>query len=172
MMVRTSVLREFGYRDCGWPEDYDLILRLIGAGHEIGVVPRRLLGWRDSPGRLSRSAPEYTGPRFTACKAAHLASGFLSRTRRYVLWGYGSTGRALRAALLEHERAPSHIVELHPGRIGQRIHDALVIPPEALAGSRDVPIVVSVAGAGPRSRIRDALGAMGFDELRHFVCAA
>jgi len=172
LVARTPVLRTFGYRACGWPEDYDLVLRLLGAGHAIGIAPRRLLGWRDGPDRLSRTHPDYALERFTACKAAHLAAGPLAGHRDYVLWGYGSTGRALRRALLAHGRAPSHIVELHPRRVGQRIHGAPVIPPSALHRLRDRPVVASVAGAVARARIRGALGAMGFRELRDYVCAA
>lgn len=172
LMIRTDVLRAFGYRDCGWPEDYDLILRLLAADHEVAVVPRRLLGWRDSSGRLSRTSSTYALDRFSACKAAHLASGLLARSREYVLWGYGSTGRGLRRALLAHERTPSHIVDLHPGRLGQSIHGAPVIEPAALHGLRGAKIVVSVAGAGPRDEIRRALAGMGFRELDEFVCAA
>ena len=172
LMIRSDLLRAFGYRDCGWPEDYDLILRLLAAGHEIAVVPRRLHGWRDSSGRLSRRSPAYSLDRFTACKAAHLASGLLARSRDYVLWGYGSTGRALRRALLAHDRTPSHIVELHPGRLGQTIHGAPVIEPADLRALRGAKIVVSVAGIGPRNEIRRSLAGMGFRELDEFVCAA
>jgi hypothetical protein len=35
-----------------------------------------------------------------------------------------------------------------------------------------MPLVVSVAGAGPRAEIRDKLSALGFEELRDYVCAA
>jgi hypothetical protein len=172
LMIRTRWLRDLGYRSRGWPEDYDLVLRLLARDVEIGVVPRRLLGWRDSAGRLSRTAPEYETLRFTACKAAHLASGLLAGDREYVLWGYGSTGRTLRRALLAHDRSPSHIVELHPGRIGQRIHGAPVVAPDALPALARRPIVVSVAGVVARTRIRAALADMGFREGVDFVCAA
>ena len=37
LMIRHSVMRTQSYRDCGWPEDYDLILRLLAAQHTIGV---------------------------------------------------------------------------------------------------------------------------------------
>jgi len=89
-----------------------------------------------------------------------------------VLWGYGSTGRSLQRALRSHGKKPSAIVEVHPGRIGNRIQDAPVIAPEALAGRRDQPLVVSVAGATARQLIRDALRELGFEELRDYVCAA
>jgi glycosyltransferase involved in cell wall biosynthesis len=172
LMLRTDLARAFGYHDVAWPEDYDLVLRLLAAGRRIGVVSRRLLAWRDSPGRLSRVDPRYGLDRFVACRAHFLAAGLLAATRDYVLWGYGGTGRALRRALLAHGKVPSHIVEIKPTRIGQRIHGADVIAPPALVALRGRPIVVSVARAGPRAEIRAALAAMGFVELRDFVCAA
>src|SRR4029453_4755359 len=124
LMVRRAVLSRFGYREQGWPEDYDLVLRLLGAGLEIGVVPRRLLAWRDGPGRLTRTHPVYALDRITACKAAFLAAGFLAGTEAYVLWGYGGTGRALHHALRRHGKRPCHIVEVHAGRLGNQIHGA------------------------------------------------
>lgn len=172
LMVRGDVLRRSGYRACGWPEDYDLVLRLLEAGHAIGVVPRRLLSWRDHPARLSRTAPEYDLSRFTACKAAFLARGFLAATEEYALWGYGGTGRALTRALRAHGKRPAYIVEVHAGRLGQAIHGAPVVPPAALPDLPWRPLVVSVAGVMPRTQIRAALVGMGRVELRDFVCAA
>jgi GT2 family glycosyltransferase len=172
LLIRSEILKQMRYRERGWPEDYDLILRLLAAGRKIAVLPRRLLCWRDQPGRLSRSSPVYAIDRFTACKAAFLAEGLLAGSVEYVLWGYGATGKALRRALLEHGRRPSHIVELHPGRLGTRIHGAPVIPPEALEALPHRPIIVSVAGAGPRQEIRGDLQRMGFGEGIDFVCAA
>lgn len=172
LMIRRGVLAAFGYRDPGWPEDYDLLLRLLGAGHEVGVVPRRLLAWRDTPGRLSRTSPTYRNERFTACKAEHLAATFLRRHDEYVLWGFGDTGKAMRRALLPHGKHAALIVELHPRRLGKTIHGAAVIHPEELPGRRGLPILVSVAGAEPRQQNRQWLSAAGFVELRDFVCVA
>ena len=172
LMMRRMPLIELGYRDCGWPEDYDLLLRALTHGWRIGVVPQRLLSWRDAPQRLSRTHPAYGLERFTTCKAAFLADGFLKDTDTYVLWGYGDTGKALRRALLRHGKTPSHIVELHPGRLGKRIHGAPVVPPQALPGLPRRPLIVSVAGEQARGEIREALGGMGFVDDRDFVCAA
>jgi glycosyltransferase involved in cell wall biosynthesis len=172
LMLRRAPLLELGYRDAGWPEDYDLVLRALARGLEIGVVPRRLLAWRDGPGRLSRTGDAYALPRFVSIKAAFLADRFLAGHDRYVLWGYGGTGRALRRALLAHGKQASHVVEVHPGRLGNTIHGAPVVPPEALAGLRALPVVVSVARVKPRNEIRAAMAAMGFAETRDYVCAA
>jgi glycosyltransferase involved in cell wall biosynthesis len=172
LMVRREVLAAFGYRDRGWPEDYDLLLRMVTAGHALASVPRRLVSWRDGPERLSRRDPRYALERFIACKAFFLATHFLARSERYVLWGYGDPARALRRALLAHGKRPSHVIEVHPGRLGNVIHDAPVIPPAALPRIDRRPVIVSVAGASARVEIRGAMRAMGFQESRDFVCAA
>jgi glycosyltransferase involved in cell wall biosynthesis len=172
LMIRRDVLQAFAYRDVDWPEDYDLLLRLLAGGHRVSVVPRRLVAWRDSPARLSRTDARYGLDRFTACRADFLSHGFLRDARTYVLWGYGDTGRLLRRALLAHGKSPSHIVEVKAQRIGQRIHGAPVIAVEALPALRGARVIVSVARAGPRAEIRAALTAMDFVELRDFVCAA
>ncbi len=172
LAIRNEALSRLGYRDVGWPEDLDLVLRLITAGERVAVLPRRLVGWRDHPGRLSRTHASYGLDRFTACKAAHLARGLLAGQRTYVLWGYGPTAKSMRKALLEHDLTPSHIVELHPRRIGREIHGAPVIAPEGLAALAHPRIVAAVAGAGPRARIRAWLTEHGHRDGVDFVCTA
>lgn len=172
LMIRRDTLAELRYRDCGWPEDYDLILRMVTRGDEIGVVPQRLLCWRNSPQRQTWIGEQYSLDRLTTCKAAFLAAHFLAGTDTYILWGYGDTGRAVHRALLHHGKRPSHVVEVHPGRLGNVIHGAPVVGHEQLPQLPHRPVVVSVAGEGPRRQIRDAMTAMGFREVRDFVCTA
>jgi glycosyltransferase involved in cell wall biosynthesis len=172
LCIRRSVLVAYGYRDRGWPEDYDLVLRLLGDGRQLSSLPRRLLLWRDHADRLSRTHATYSIAAFTACKADFLARGFLAKRDDYVLWGYGETGKALRRALAFYDKDPAHIVELHPGRIGEIIHGAAVIRPEELPAVPRRPVVVSVAGVRPRTEIRTSLEGMGFQELSDFICAA
>lgn len=172
LTVRRDALLRTPYRDHGWPEDHDLILRLLRAGPCVGTVPRRLLGWRDSPSRLSRTDPRYALDRFTACRAHHLRHDFLAGESHYTLWGHGRTGRALKRALAEHDLETNLIVDVHPRRIGQRIANARVIAPDSLASARPNRIIVSVAGSKPRREIRAALLEMDFREGQHFVVAA
>ena len=171
LMFRRAAVSE-GYHDAAWPEDYDLVLRLLESGRQLGVVPERLLHWRDGAGRLSRTSERYAIPAFVACKAEYLARGYLQNTDRYVLWGYGDTGKALAEALAQRGKHPSSIIELHPGRLGQLIRGVRVIPPEKLPDLPRQPLLVSVAGLTPRSEIRAALAAMGFTEAHDFVCCA
>ncbi len=172
LTVRRDVLMQHRYRDNGWPEDYDLLLRLLARGHHIGVVPRRRLAWRDHPQRLSRTSATYGLDRFTDCKSAHLANTVLANVAHYDLWGYGSTGRALRRALDRRGKHPRRIVEVHPRRLGQRIHGAPVIPPKRLPELPRAPLLVSVSGIGPRTLIRRFLATIDYQESRDYICTA
>jgi hypothetical protein len=69
-------------------------------------------------------------------------------------------------------KRPSHIVELHPGRLGQTIHGAPVVSPEALRSLPALPLVASVAGLEPRSQGRAFLNDLGRRETVDYVCAA
>jgi glycosyltransferase involved in cell wall biosynthesis len=172
LIARREVMSSLEYRDCGWPEDYDLILRLITGGEKVGMLPRRRLLWRHRPDRLSRTDERYGVDRFTACKAAFLAESFLAAEGEYTLWGYGHTGKAIRSALEKYGKRPRYIVEMHPGRLGNRILGAEVIPPSRLAVLPRRPMLVSVAGEDPRREIRRWLAAADFVELRDYVCVA
>ena len=172
LMLRRVALLNASYRDTPWPEDYDLVLRLLEGGEQLGMVPERLLHWRDGASRLSRSSARYSISAFVECKAEYLARGFLKQVERYVLWGYGDTGKALAEALAQRGKHPSAIIELHPGRLGQLIRGVRVIPPEMLPSLPRQPLLVSVAGITPRSEIREALAHLGFSEQHDFICCA
>jgi glycosyltransferase involved in cell wall biosynthesis len=172
LMIRRDVLVELGYRDPSWPEDYDLLLRLLEARHAVGVVSERLLHWRDGASRLSRSSARYSIPAFVECKAEFLARDFLAHSEQFLLWGFGDTGKALANALARRGKHPAAIIELHPRRLGQLIRGVRVVAPQALRDLPRLPLVVSVAGLTPRTEIRAALSALGFVERRDYICAA
>lgn len=172
LMIRREVLAAHRYRDLGWAEDYDLILRLLAAGHDIGVVPRRLLAWRDSPARATRADARCAMEQFTACKALVLANGILRGEPTYGLWGFGGTGRAIRRALREHGKTAAWIVDVHPGRLGNRIDGSPVLHPDHLPPPGRQPLLVSVARASARAEIRTFLQERGWRELHDFVCVA
>ncbi len=174
LFIRRATLLEFDYhRGRGWPEDYDLVLRLLQNGRRIGVVAQRLLHWRDGVSRLSRTSDNYSLAAFVECKAEVLGQRLSGRERPLPALGeFGDTGKALSNALARRGKHPEAIIELHPGRIGQSIRGVPVVTPSKLPSLSPRPLVVSVAGLGPRSEIRQALTQMGYRELRDYVCAA
>lgn len=172
LIFRRGVLEQFPYRECGWPEDYDLLLRLLAAGQRIGTVPRRLLAWRDHEARLTRTHAAYRQEQLTECRAHHLAGGILASRIDYLLWGYGGTGRQLARALAAQGRRPTGIVEVHRGRLGNRILGAPVLSPEELPPPGEIPLLASVAGCRPRQQIRQYLDERGWREGLDYLCTA
>lgn len=180
LLMRTSTMNQVGgYQDHPWPEDWDLYLRLHRANARIGVVPRVLHAWRLSHDSLSQSSSNYSLDAFTQCRAHHLAQSW--NLNEYILWGYGSTGRALCRALSALHCRPKAIVELHPGRVGQTIQGAPVIAPTQLAGhlrqAREInpqfpPVLFSVAGKKARKQMTESAQKLGLKVNQDFIYCA
>lgn len=176
LMFRANVLRKLQYRDMGWPEDWDLLLRTLHQGHEIGMCPEVMHQWNLSTSSLSAVHESYTTQAFLKCRAHFLAHSFLKEESEYSLIGYGNTGKALRKAMRKHGKTCTKIYELHPDRIGQNIEGAAVVHQKDIAqvNAQGIAqkILVSVAGADARKKIREVLAAKQYRDGDHFVCTA
>ncbi len=156
LVVRRSVFELVGgYRDMGWPEDYDLLLRLWEAGYQFGKVPEVLLEWRERPGRLSRTDSRYAEDAFRRCKVHFLRLRIAGRP--VVVWGAGPVGKAFARALQHEGHKVAAFVDLDPRKIGQTIHGAPVVPPAAIGKYEAAFIVAAVGSADARAEIRDSL---------------
>ncbi|MCA9547593.1 MAG: glycosyltransferase, partial [Myxococcales bacterium] len=107
LMRRAVVEARGGYRMAGWPEDYDLWLRLLNDGVRIGKTPEILTFWRDHSRRLTRTAAYCAAQAVAACKAHHLVRGPLAGGRPYWVAGTGPDGKRLVLALVALGRPPS-----------------------------------------------------------------
>lgn len=161
-----------GYRDVGWPEDYDLILRLWAAGGSFAKVDAVLLRWREAPDRLSRTDPRYTLAAFVACKAHHLSRTLLVGGRPAVVWGAGPVGKSIARALASASVRIEAFVELDPRKIGQKIHGAPVLDPDAGLRARGPLHLAAVGQEGARDRLVEMLSEAGLVELEDFVAVA
>lgn len=170
LAIRRESIGELGWRDRGVPEDYDLVLRLVESGRRIGVVARALLVWRQGESRLQRTSPAYSHEAFARAKAGFLARGFLRDAERYVLVGFGNSGKRMRAALARESRMPLAIVDIH--RKGNVVDGIPIVDADALGALPRVPMIVCVSGAAGRAGVRHELAQRGFVERRDFVCCA
>lgn len=176
LAVRRPVFRALdGYRDPGWPEDYDFVLRLHRAGMAAANVPRRLLHWRRHGDNLSTSHPAYAPEAFLRCKVHFLLHGFLPEGRPTVVWGAGEAGKPLARALGEAGRRPAGFVDLDPRKVGQEIHGCPVWDPDGFrrrypdpGGRGDAYVLGAVGAPGAREEIRRALRETGRRELADF----
>lgn len=161
-----------GYRDRGWPEDYDLVLRLWAAGGRLGKVPATLLRWREGPERLSRTHERYSPEAFLACKVHYLRATLLKGKRGAVVWGAGPVGKAVARALSGAGTRLLAFVEVDPRKVGQEIHGAPVVDTEAGLATRGALHLAAVGQQGARERLRSTLAGGGLEELTDFVAIA
>lgn len=169
MVVRREwLLRMGGYREMGWPEDYDLWLRMRQAGARFGRVAEVLLRWRDGPARLSRTDARYSADRFLRIKAHFLAEGPLRSCDGVFIWGAGRIGPRLARCLEKEGCQPAAFVDIDPKKIGRMRRGRPVISPRALPGRLSQfhrPVVLaSVGSEGAREEIRNRLLQMGMRE--------
>ncbi|MGD2070305.1 MAG: glycosyltransferase [Gemmatimonadota bacterium] len=170
--VRAEAVDEVGgYRDRGWPEDYDLLLRLREAGGRFAKVGAMLLRWRDRSDRLSRTAAPYAPEAFRRCKVHFLLRDHLA-DRDAVVWGAGPTGKAFAVALGEAGGTLRAFVDLDPRKIGQEIHGVPVVPPGAVSDHRDAYVLAAVGQEGAREEIRATLRGAGWAEPDDFRAVA
>jgi glycosyltransferase involved in cell wall biosynthesis len=173
-MLRRDVLETVGgYRTCGWPEDYDLLLRIWQRGYAIAKVPEVLLLWRESEARASRVHPEYGPDAFRRCKIHYLRETLLAEGRPALVWGASRVGKLLARELLAAGIPLYGFVELDPRKIGQTIYGAPVLSlPEALSRRGEALGLAAVGQAGARDEIRTTLQAAGWIDGLDFCCVA
>ena len=176
-MVRRSVLEEArGYREVGFPEDYDLWLRLAAAGKRFGKVPEELYFWRHHEARLTFTDPRYAVERFLACKAHHLTYGPLKGVDRVIVWGAGQTGRRLSKHLIREGASVTTFIDIDTAKIGGTLRNRPVHSPEdlpqLLEETTSRVLVAAVSSRGARALIRQRLESLDLLETVDFWCAA
>jgi glycosyltransferase involved in cell wall biosynthesis len=169
LMARAELV---SYRDEGWPEDYDLVLRIWEAGGRFRNVDRLVHRWRDHPRRLTRTTPAYTLDAFRRCKVHFLRRTLLAGGRAAVVWGAGPTGKAFARELLAASTPLAAFVEVDPRKLGKRIHGAPVVPVERAADFPDSLALGAVSGPEGRARVRELATRLGLVEGSDFVAVA
>jgi glycosyltransferase involved in cell wall biosynthesis len=160
------------YRDRGWPEDYDLVLRIWEGGGRFRNVERTVHRWRDHSGRLSRTQPAYTLEAFRRCKVHFLRRTLLGGGRAAVVWGAGPTGKAFARELLAAGAPLAAFVEVDPRKVGKRIHGAPVVPVGQAGDFPGALALGAVSGPEGRARLRELASGLGLSEGTDFVAVA
>ena len=172
MMRRARFLEVGGYASNGWPEDYDLVLRLHLAGSRVANIPEILHYWREREGRASRVDPRYSAGAFRRCKIHYLRRSILAERTTVSIWGAGRVGKDLARALIDEGINVSVFFDIDPRKIGQEIHGAFVHDARDIDAITDSYLLVAVGAAGAREMIREELDSVGFEEPGNYRCVA
>jgi len=169
-MRRAAYEQAGGYRDQGWPEDYDLIMRFWQGGWRLIKTPEILLEWHERPARLSMTSTCYAEAAFRALKRHFLFETYLKVNTRFCQWGAGEVGK--RWLREWGPRCPEMVADVHPRKIGRKIHGFPIVTPESLPPPGDAFILVVVGARGARDEIRDYLNSRGYEELQDYLFLA
>jgi GT2 family glycosyltransferase len=174
MMLDARAVRQLGgYQAHGWPEDYDLVLRLWQAGHAMAKVPEVLLLWREHADRTSRVHENYSPAAFLRCKAHYLARTCFASGLPALIVGAGPVGKAIAKAVAAEGVELAGFVELDPRKIGQDVYGAPVMSHEQADSLRGrAYALVALGQPGARSEARRRLTEGGWTECAEFRCVA
>lgn len=169
---RQRIIKLGGYRQGLFPEDYDLWLRCRQSGLIMAKLPQTLLDWRDNPRRTSRTDPRCSRDSFDALRAHYLAADHRINESRHRLafWGAGRNTRKRCNLLIEKGFKPICWIDIDPRKIGNRINEATVHPPQWLANREPRPLVlIYVTNHGARERIAGDLQQMGYQRGKDYL---
>ena len=176
MMRKEELVGLGGYRDRGWPEDYDLWLRYRAVGKRFAKVPEVLHYWREHGARVTHTNSRYSVENFLRAKAHYLCVGLLRKRDGLIVWGAGKTGRRIAKHLERGGCAPAVFIDITPKKIGGTLRGKPVVGPDDLPGwwgryGRPI-LLVAVASRGARALIRAHLGGLDMVEGTDYLCVA
>lgn len=152
VLRREALERIGGYRDVGWPEDWDAWHRVHAAGYRMAKVPEVLLRWHHREGRATFGDARCSPEALVRLRASFLAEKLGASGRPFVIWGAGDTGKSLARELSRCGARLSGWVDLDPRKVGNIVQNARISSPEERP--REAFVVVALAGRGARALSR------------------
>ncbi len=172
LLRRAELAAMGGYREMGWPEDYDLWLRYLERGARFGKAQETLLYWRDTPGRMSRTDPRYNKDNFARLKAHFLGRGKIHAARPVIIWGAGPTGARLARCLRREKVETKAFIDIDPKKTGRFRLGIPVLSPDVLKPKPRHKVLIAVGAMEARRRIRLHLSQLNLKEGRNYLCVS
>ncbi|MCP4173934.1 MAG: glycosyltransferase family 2 protein [Fuerstiella sp.] len=153
---------ELEFTDNELPEDYDLMLTAAARGLRFGKLNEVLFDWIDGPSRLTRTDDRYSRDAFMKCRRKHLLHGPLKNVSRVDLWGAGQTGKPWLRWLWRQNIEVRRAYDVHPRKIGRRIHNVPIVDIEQMLPADGTPLLVAVGTDGARALIHEHVMKFGY----------
>lgn len=163
-----------GYRDFDGPEDYDLILRALQQGIDLGKPEPVLQDWREHPDRLTYRDERYRREAFTERKVAMLVdpSSKLVSSLGHGVWlcGTGRNARHWHDSLTHHGVTVHGFVDIKASANNRRKRNKRVIDYHQLPALRGQALVITtLTQPQARAELLSYFDQLQWHSGRHFI---
>ncbi len=152
MVFREDLDRVGAFDTDIYPEDYDLAFRFRQAALKVAPVLEEIHYWRDHASRSSRTQEYYSDNRFTTLKVKHFKDQDYDSSKMLILWGAGSKGKKIAAALLE-SGIPFRWICNNPKKIGKEIYATSLEDLDVLSVQQTFQVIVAVSSPNEQAGI-------------------
>ena len=154
-----------GYRQGGFPEDYELWLRWMDHDVSFATLNESLFQWRDHSRKLTRTDERYSESAMWRLKARYFDRWLSSNTpanRPLIIWGSGrKTRKRLNYFEFFNSREIEGFIDIDPKKIGQRIDGIPVFLPAYLERETRAFVIAMVGSRGARYEIETYMESLG-----------
>lgn len=175
IMFRKDLVSRWGaFYDGPFPEDYEFILRWLGAGVRMAKVEEEVLIWNDPPTRISRTDPRYDPDAFYRIKAKYLAEALRGRgvSGQVAVLGAGRVSRRRASMLEEYGVRIASWIDIDPAKIDRTYQGRPVRGWHSIGKPGDMFLVSFIGNRGARTKIVDELTAKGWVQGQDYILAA
>ncbi len=163
IMVRTEVMKKFGYEDLRCCEDYNLFYKMNIEGYKMGTVAEHL-----ARQRVSNSSITATNMRLMYENNYYIKKdiiNYLFKNGEVYLWGAGSFGKLVREILENNGLKISGFIDSDTSKHKNKIANLEVHSPEIL--NKNIKVIVT-SQPGRKSIVYD-LTKKGYKHLEDYV---
>jgi hypothetical protein len=158
MVYREDLDQAGAFESDIYPEDYDLAFRFRKAGLKVAPVLQEVHYWRDHASRSSRTHEHYSDNRFTALKVKHFEEQDYDNSKSLILWGAGSKGKNIAAALLKIGLQFDWICN-NPKKIGKEIYGTQLESLDLMGAQSNAQVIIAVSSPDDKNEIDSIIGA-------------
>ncbi|MFA5576799.1 MAG: glycosyltransferase [Tissierellaceae bacterium] len=164
-MIRSQVLKKFGYKDMRCGEDYHLFYNMSKKGHKMGTVSQYLTKMRVSNNSITATRKFECYESFYTIKKDIMDPICISKN--IYLWGAGSFGLLVYEILTKYGHKIEGFIDSDKSKQGQSISGLTVYDPSILTSCENIGVIVTSQPG--RVGIVKELEGKGYSHLKDFV---
>ena len=166
MMIRSEIIKKFGYSDYRMGEDYKLFYDLNKNGYKIVNMPEVLAKIRVSSGSITATHSDLAFKTLYLIKKEEINKLFNDQ-ERVMLWGAGEFGKNFLEVLNENGLDVEGFIDSDLKKKGLIVKGKTVFTPDILSKNKDIKVLV-VSDPG-RLTIANYLKEIGFKHKEDFI---